>query len=109
MDKISPFGELCHALNKINMFMRTSLILELLIQSFNIPTFLNTLILTLPHRYTINDRSFGRMLYYMTRDYNSQFKLQEVEDFFRLYPEAGAGQRSVIIGVCCVYARENSI
>ncbi|GFR93955.1 glutamyl aminopeptidase [Elysia marginata] len=44
-------------------------------------------------RFSITDRYFGRMLYYMTRDYNTEFKLQEVKDLFEQFPEAGAGER----------------
>ncbi|XP_059170274.1 glutamyl aminopeptidase-like [Physella acuta] len=44
-------------------------------------------------RFTIADRNFGRMAYLVVRFYNTRFKLQQVKDFFALYPNAGAGQR----------------
>ncbi|GFO02311.1 glutamyl aminopeptidase [Plakobranchus ocellatus] len=44
-------------------------------------------------RFTTTDRYFGRMVYYMVRDYNTELKLQEVKDLFSRFPEAGAGER----------------
>lgn len=44
-------------------------------------------------RFSITDRYFGRMVYYMVRNYNTEFKLQEVKDLFARFPEAGAGER----------------
>ncbi|RUS89810.1 hypothetical protein EGW08_002422 [Elysia chlorotica] len=44
-------------------------------------------------RFSITDRYFGRMIYYMVQDYNTEIKLQEVKDLFARYPEAGSGER----------------
>ncbi|XP_012943576.1 glutamyl aminopeptidase [Aplysia californica] len=44
-------------------------------------------------RFTVNDRYFGRMIYYMVRYYNTEFKLREVEALFRDFPEEGASKR----------------
>ncbi|BFZ03563.1 hypothetical protein BsWGS_06602 [Bradybaena similaris] len=45
------------------------------------------------NRYTVTDRNFGRMIYLMVRNYKTEFKLQEVKDFFSRYPDEGASAR----------------
>ncbi|KAK0041697.1 glutamyl aminopeptidase-like isoform X2 [Biomphalaria pfeifferi] len=44
-------------------------------------------------RFTINNRNFGRMVFYIVRNYATEVKLQEVKDLFSRFPEAGAGER----------------
>uniref|UniRef100_A0A8C7XN42 Aminopeptidase n=1 Tax=Oryzias sinensis TaxID=183150 RepID=A0A8C7XN42_9TELE len=43
-------------------------------------------------RYTINDRSLGRLLQQISSTYNSKLQLWKMEHFFNLTPDAGAGQ-----------------
>ncbi|CAG5136569.1 unnamed protein product, partial [Candidula unifasciata] len=45
------------------------------------------------NRFTVADRNFGRMIYLMVRNYKTEFKLQEVKDFFSRYPEEGSSAR----------------
>ena len=42
-------------------------------------------------RFSLNDRSLGRLPLTITSDFSSNFQLQETKDFFAKYPEAGAG------------------
>ncbi|XP_067672727.1 glutamyl aminopeptidase-like [Haliotis asinina] len=44
-------------------------------------------------RFTLYSRSFGRMVPNIIKNFNTEFKLTEVEAFFKQYPEAGAGDR----------------
>ncbi|XP_017290340.1 glutamyl aminopeptidase [Kryptolebias marmoratus] len=46
----------------------------------------------LVNRYTINDRNLGRLLNQITTTYNSEAQLLKMEHFFRLTPDAGAGE-----------------
>ncbi|XP_029972795.1 glutamyl aminopeptidase [Salarias fasciatus] len=43
-------------------------------------------------RYTINDRYFGRLLTQISTIYNTDAELWKMENFFRLTPNAGAGE-----------------
>jgi glutamyl aminopeptidase len=43
------------------------------------------------NRFSLNDRYLGRLPQIVTADFSSQFQLQETNDFFNKYPEAGAG------------------
>ncbi|XP_056151977.1 glutamyl aminopeptidase [Lampris incognitus] len=43
-------------------------------------------------RYTINDRSLGRLLGQITTTYNTELQLWKMEHFFSLTPDCGAGQ-----------------
>uniref|UniRef100_A0A3Q1IP30 Aminopeptidase n=1 Tax=Anabas testudineus TaxID=64144 RepID=A0A3Q1IP30_ANATE len=43
-------------------------------------------------RYTINDRSLGRLLSQITTTYNTELQLWKMEHFFSLTPDAGAGE-----------------
>ena len=45
----------------------------------------------LVNRFSLNDRYLGRLPQIVTADFSSQFQLQETNDFFNKYPEAGAG------------------
>lgn len=45
-------------------------------------------------RFSLNDRYLGRMPQIVTADFSTEFHLNEARDFFRQYPEAGAGARS---------------
>ncbi|XP_028994823.1 glutamyl aminopeptidase [Betta splendens] len=45
----------------------------------------------LVQRYTINDRSLGRLLQQITTTYNTDLQLWKMEHFFSLTPNAGAG------------------
>lgn len=47
----------------------------------------------LVQRYTINDRNFGRLLSRITTSYNTEVQLWKMEHFFKLTPNAGAGER----------------
>lgn len=49
----------------------------------NWPNFVN--------RFSLNDRSMGRMIPAITSGFNTKAKLKEMEDFFIEYPDAGAG------------------
>ncbi|XP_067470179.1 glutamyl aminopeptidase isoform X1 [Thunnus thynnus] len=46
----------------------------------------------LVNRYTINDRNLGRLLSRITTTYNTELQLWKMENFFRLTPDAGAGE-----------------
>ncbi|CAN9502525.1 unnamed protein product [Ophioblennius macclurei] len=48
----------------------------------------------LVQRYTINDRNFGRLLTQISGTYNTDPQLWKMENFFRLTPNAGAGEMS---------------
>uniref|UniRef100_A0A3P9PC93 Aminopeptidase n=1 Tax=Poecilia reticulata TaxID=8081 RepID=A0A3P9PC93_POERE len=43
-------------------------------------------------RYTINDRNLGRLPNRITTSYNTKLQLWQMENFFKLTPDAGAGQ-----------------
>ncbi|KAK3089030.1 hypothetical protein FSP39_000261 [Pinctada imbricata] len=45
----------------------------------------------LVQRFTTFSRSFGRLVPNIISDFNTAFQLQEVEEFFKTYPDAGAG------------------
>jgi glutamyl aminopeptidase len=44
-------------------------------------------------RFTISHRGLGRMVPGIVNSFNTPFQLEEVENFFKKYPEAGAGER----------------
>uniref|UniRef100_A0A0B7BBW7 Aminopeptidase n=1 Tax=Arion vulgaris TaxID=1028688 RepID=A0A0B7BBW7_9EUPU len=44
-------------------------------------------------RFTVADRNFGRMIYSMVQNYNTELKLKEVQDFFARYPDEGSSKR----------------
>lgn len=46
---------------------------------------------TIVERFTLNERYLGSMIPSITGRFDSQTKLDEIEAFFALYPEAGAG------------------
>ncbi|KAK5600388.1 hypothetical protein CRENBAI_025272 [Crenichthys baileyi] len=46
----------------------------------------------LVNRYTINDRNLGRLPGRITTTYNTQLQLWQMEHFFKLTPDAGAGE-----------------
>ncbi|KAL0968988.1 hypothetical protein UPYG_G00220880 [Umbra pygmaea] len=46
----------------------------------------------LVNRYTINDRNLGRLLTRITTTYNTELQLWQMEHFFKLNPNAGAGE-----------------
>ncbi|TDG98553.1 hypothetical protein EPR50_G00201600 [Perca flavescens] len=46
----------------------------------------------LVNRYTINDRNLGRLLGRLSTTYNTELQLWKMEHFFRLTPNAGAGE-----------------
>ncbi|XP_043917396.1 glutamyl aminopeptidase [Protopterus annectens] len=43
-------------------------------------------------RYTLNDRNLGRLISRITDSFNTELQLWQMESFFELYPEAGAGE-----------------
>ena len=43
-------------------------------------------------RFTLNDRYMGRMISEITKSFATPRRLQEMKDFFEVYPEAGAGE-----------------
>ncbi|XP_053392901.1 glutamyl aminopeptidase-like [Mercenaria mercenaria] len=45
----------------------------------------------LVNRFTLYSRYFGRLIPSVVSDFNTQYQLEEVETFFKKYPEAGAG------------------
>ena len=45
----------------------------------------------LVERFTLNNRLMGRMISDITKKFASEQRLQEMEDFFEKYPDAGAG------------------
>ena len=55
-------------------------------------------------RFSLNDRYFGRMPKYISANFNSEFQLDEMKDFFEKYPEAGAGK-----GFKILHPRQNSL
>lgn len=48
--------------------------------------------LKLVDRFGLNERNLGNMIASITNRFDSQTKLAEMEAFFELYPEAGAGE-----------------
>nr|XP_005997387.1 PREDICTED: glutamyl aminopeptidase [Latimeria chalumnae] len=46
----------------------------------------------LANRYTINDRNLGRLVPRITSTFNTELQLWQMEHFFEMYPEAGAGE-----------------
>ncbi|XP_067099379.1 glutamyl aminopeptidase [Osmerus mordax] len=48
----------------------------------------------LVQRYTINDRNLGRLLTRISSTYNTELQLWQMEHFFKLTPNAGAGEMS---------------
>ncbi|XP_042357199.1 glutamyl aminopeptidase [Plectropomus leopardus] len=46
----------------------------------------------LVNRYTINDRNLGRLLNRISTNYNTELQLWKMEHFFKLTPDAGAGE-----------------
>jgi len=48
----------------------------------------------LVNRFGVSNRSFGRMVPGIVSNYNTEEQLQEVLDFFALYPDAGTGERA---------------
>ncbi|XP_028152016.2 glutamyl aminopeptidase isoform X2 [Diabrotica virgifera virgifera] len=42
-------------------------------------------------RYTLNERNLGNLIPRITNNFYTPDRLQEIEDFFKKYPEAGAG------------------
>ncbi|CAG9829481.1 unnamed protein product [Diabrotica balteata] len=42
-------------------------------------------------RYTLNERNLGNLIPRITSSFSTPERLQEMEDFFKKYPEAGAG------------------
>nr|XP_033811401.1 glutamyl aminopeptidase [Geotrypetes seraphini] len=46
----------------------------------------------LVNRYTINDRNLGRLISRITRSFNTELQLWQMENFFEKYPDAGAGK-----------------
>jgi glutamyl aminopeptidase len=59
----------------------------------------------LVNRFSLNDRYLGRLPQIVTADFSSQFQLQETNDFFNKYPEAGAGIARCII-ICMLGLNE---
>lgn len=45
-------------------------------------------------RFTTSDRYFGRMIPDLVSDFKTEYRLDEVNEFFEKYPEAGAGANS---------------
>lgn len=45
-------------------------------------------------RFSLNDRYLGRMPKYLSYTFSSQLRMDELENFFKKYPEAGAGKRA---------------
>ena len=48
-------------------------------------------------RFSLNDRTLGRLPKTLTSDFSSEFQLQETKDFFSRYPDAGAGKLGIAI------------
>lgn len=48
----------------------------------------------LVNRFSLYSRTLGRLVPSIISNYNTRFKLEEVEEFFRQYPDAGAGSRA---------------
>ena len=53
-------------------------------------------------RFSLNDRTLGRLPKTLTSDFSSEFQLQETKDFFSRYPDAGAGK----VGIGIMWGRE---
>ncbi len=49
----------------------------------------------LVERFSLNDRYLGRMPKYISAGFSTEFRLQELKDFFAKYPDAGAGNYSM--------------
>ena len=49
--------------------------------------------LDLVDRFSLNDRYLGRMPKFIGADFSTEFRLQQMKDFFAKYPEAGAGNQ----------------
>ena len=47
-------------------------------------------------RYSINDRYLGRLPKYVSKTFSTEFRLNEMKEFFAKYPEAGAGKSFVL-------------
>lgn len=45
-------------------------------------------------RFGLNNRSFGRLIAQITKNFASTIKLEEVQHFFEKYPDSGAGANS---------------
>ncbi|KAL4239647.1 hypothetical protein ACF0H5_000454 [Mactra antiquata] len=45
-------------------------------------------------RFSLYSRYLGRLVPNIVKDYNTAFKLEEVDEFFARYPDAGAGKRA---------------
>lgn len=45
-------------------------------------------------RFSLNDRYLGRMPKYLSYTFSSQLRMDELDNFFKKYPEAGAGKRA---------------
>lgn len=50
-------------------------------------------------RFSLNDRYLGRLPKEVTKEFSSQFLLNEMKDFFDKYPQAGAGK--IIFKILC--------
>ncbi|KAK3612375.1 hypothetical protein CHS0354_031968 [Potamilus streckersoni] len=46
------------------------------------------------NRFSLSSRSLGRLIPSILSNFNTDFKLQEVNEFFAKYPEAGSGERA---------------
>lgn len=51
----------------------------------------------LVERFTLNDRYLGRLPKSICANFNTKFQLNQMEDFFRKYPDAGAGMKYTFI------------
>ena len=45
-------------------------------------------------RFSLNDRYLGRMPKYLSTSFSSQLRLDELDNFYAKYPDAGAGKRA---------------
>ena len=50
-------------------------------------------------RFTLNDRYMGKMIADITKKFSSDRRLQEMNEFFKEYPDAGAGANYRIIAL----------
>ena len=50
-------------------------------------------------RFTLNDRYMGKMIAEITKKFSSDRRLQEMNEFFKEYPDAGAGANYRIIAL----------
>ena len=41
---------------------------------------------------------------YATTDFATQFELEEIQQFFKKYPEAGAGEKFTILDIICIFS-----